>query len=594
MSAQTSVHTTDWFTSARRVVILVDVVESVRLIEHDEVGAVSRWLDIVNHTEKILLPDGRNRKVKSTGDGMLLDVDDVRLALKIVFGIRAYCAEVNTGVPEAEQVHLRFGLEIGDLMVDAHDVYGHNVNVAARLAALAEPGEVIASAGVRDLITEGVDADIEDLGDCFLKHMRKPVRAYRLSPVGAGSLRAHLPLPSESLLPTIAVIPFATIDGNEHAAVGQILAEEMIRAFGQSPNLNVISRLSTAPFAKGDHSLRQLGDLLGASHVLSGHAIEYGDKLRLTLELAEVRSMQAIWSDQFQEKIGHILIGDQQMIGQVAEAVGNAILNRELHRASTLPVRTLESYTLMLSAVSAMNRLSVETFKQAQSMLETVIERNPRHSVPRAWMSQWHVLKVQQGWTDDPLQEHRLANALTSRALDLNPNCEYALTQDGAVRTHLAQDFETAELQYERAIEISPNNAQANLLKATMHAFRDEGEEAVRLANRASALSPLDPQRYYFDCLAAVCHISAGQPERAVTLAERSLKANATHTSTLRTLAIAQWMTGAEEAAKTSVKKLTALEPSLTVSKWLRSNPAAQHHTGKRIAEILRQAGLPE
>ena len=147
MSAQTSFQTTDWFTSARRVVILVDVVESVRLIEHDEVGAVSRWLDIVNHTEQILLPDGRNRKVKSTGDGMLLDVDDVRLALKIAFGIRSYCAEVNTGVPEAEQVHLRFGLEIGDLMVDAHDVYGHNVNVAARLAALAEPGEVIASAG---------------------------------------------------------------------------------------------------------------------------------------------------------------------------------------------------------------------------------------------------------------------------------------------------------------------------------------------------------------------------------------------------------------------------------------------------------------
>ncbi|MEO0504435.1 MAG: hypothetical protein AAFZ14_13995, partial [Pseudomonadota bacterium] len=82
---------TDWFTSARRVVVLVDVVESVRLIEQDEVDAVSRWLEIVRYTEAALLPEGSNRKVKSTGDGMLLDLDDVRVALKVAFEISRYC-----------------------------------------------------------------------------------------------------------------------------------------------------------------------------------------------------------------------------------------------------------------------------------------------------------------------------------------------------------------------------------------------------------------------------------------------------------------------------------------------------------------------
>ncbi|MEM8870368.1 MAG: tetratricopeptide repeat protein [Pseudomonadota bacterium] len=585
---------TDWFTSARRVVVLVDVVESVRLIEQDEVDAVSRWLDIVKYTENTLLPEGSNRKVKSTGDGMLMDLDDVRVALKLAFDITRYCEKLNDGVPPEQQVHLRTGIETGDLMVDDHDVYGHSVNIAARLAALAEPGEIIASAGVRDLVTHGVNADIEDLGDCILKHIRKPVRAYRMTPVGKGSLRAKLPVPSETLLPTLAIIPFARSGTDSRTAVGQILAEEMIRAFGQSQHLNIISRLSTAPFAHGDHTLEELGDLLGASHVITGRVMEHGDKIQLILELTEVASKQVIWSDRFEEKIGHILIGDQKMISRIAEAVGRSIMNRELHRARSLPVRTLESYTLMLSAISAMYRLSQTDFRLAQRMLEEVIERNPRHSVPLAWMGNWHVLKVQQGWTEDPTREQQLAENNTARALDLNPVCEQSLTIDGLVQTNLNKDFDGAEERYSQALAVNPNNALANLLKGTMYAFRDEGDAAISLVNHATALSPVDPQQYYFDCLAAVCHISAGKPEEAVRLAERSLKANATHTSTLRTLAIAQWMTGAEDASRQTVRKLTALEPTLTVKKWAQSNPAAAHTTGKRIAEILKLAGLPE
>ncbi len=594
MSLASPITATDWFTSARRVVVLVDVVESVRLIERDEVGTVSRWLEIVQHTEKNLLPPGENRKVKSTGDGMLLDIDDVQLAVKIAFGIHAFCAKINEGLPADEQVHLRTGLEVGDLMVDSHDIYGHNVNIAARLAALAEPGEIIASAGVRDLVTQGIDADIEDLGDCILKHVRKPVRAYRLAPVGHGSLRTQMPLPAESLLPTIAVIPFATYSSDNRAAVGQILAEEMIRAFGQSPHLNVISRLSTAPFARGDHSLEELGDLLGASHIITGRAVENGDKLALTLDLTEVRSKQVIWSDRFEEKIGHILIGDQQMIARIAEAVGRTILNRELHRASSLPVRTLESYTLMLSAVNAMYRLSLSEFSKAQKMLDTVIERNPRHSVPLAWLGNWHVLKVQQGWADDVAREHQLAENSTARALDLNPDCEQALTIDGLIQTNLGKDFEGADGQYTKALYHNPNNAQANLLKGTMHAFRDEGEQAVELALRAQAQSPYDPQKYFFDCLTAVAHISAHQPEKALLYAERSLRSNSTHTSTLRTLAIAQWQVGNRVSARETVSKLTALEPSFTVSKWQASNPAAGYEMGKTIAKILSEAGAPD
>ncbi|NNU78986.1 tetratricopeptide repeat protein [Halovulum dunhuangense] len=579
-----------WFLSLRRSVMVVDLVESVRLIEADQIGTITRWREVVAHAEAALAATGAGRMVKSLGDGMLLDLEGVEPALAVAFALLDKTAQLNRDLPPQRQMHLRIGLQTGDLMVDRHDVYGHDVNVAARLAALGDPGDVVVSALVRDEIVHGIHADIEDLGECFLKHVREPVRAYRLSPPGQGVARPRVRGATETLLPTIAVIPLAGATG----ALGQVMAEEMIRAFGQSPHLNVISRLSTAPFARLDRPLEEIGRLLGASHVLTGRVTEDAGILEVTLELTELRSRQVMWSDRFRDRAANILIGEQEMFARIAEAVGKAILSRELQRARNLPVRTLESYTLMLAAVNAMYRLSQSDFNHAEQMLTATMERNPRHSVPLAWMGNWHVLKVQQGWTDDPAREQRIASDRTARALDLNPDCEHALTIDGLVQTNLSKDFEGADTRYRMALGFNPNNALANLLKGVMHAFRDEGDEAVRLSEMAQAKSPFDPQQYYFDCLTAAAYIAAGRPAEALPYAERSLKANSTHTSTLRTLAIAQWQTGDHEAARATLGRMMALEPGLTVSKWTRQNPAAKYVMGRRIAEILREAGMPE
>ncbi|WP_157966261.1 adenylate/guanylate cyclase domain-containing protein [Oceanibium sediminis] len=575
--------------------LIVDIVESVRLIETDQNTAVAHWRRIVAHTEEVLLPGKRARLVKSLGDGLLIEAQSVADALPIAFGIRAIAKTLNTDLPEDRKLHLRQGLDLGELLVDEHDVYGHNVNIAARLCALGDPGEIIVSAAVRDQIVNGVDADIVDLSECFLKHVKKPVRAYRLSPVAETGQRIRLPVLAKPLLPTIAVIPLRTLGAPacQSGATGQILAEELIRAFGQSPHLNVISRLSTAPFVASDKSLDEIADLLDASHVMTGTVVEDGVTLHLSLDLTEVRSKQVIWSERCKENVTDLLMGDQDVIARIAGEVGKAVLSRELQRARALPVRTVESYTLMLAAINAMYRLSLTDFNYASAMLEATIERNPRHSAPLAWMGNWHVLKVQQGWTDDPTREQRLAEDRTARALDLNPDCEQALTIDGLVQTNLSKDFEHAEAQYSRALSFNPNSALANLLKGTMHAFRDEGDEAIRFSETAQSKSPFDPQQYYFDCLTAAAYIAANKPAEALPFAERSLRANATHTSTLRTLAVAQWQTGDQAAARDTIASMVALEPELTVTKWERQNPAANYKMGKKIAEILRAAGVP-
>jgi tetratricopeptide (TPR) repeat protein len=241
-----------------------------------------------------------------------------------------------------------------------------------------------------------------------------------------------------------------------------------------------------------------------------------------------------------------------------------------------------------------MHRLSRQDFDRARQMLQTLIDRAPRLAVPHAWLAKWHVLRVQQGWSEDPRAQRRQALECTQRSLEADPGCALALTIDGLVHTNLLKRLDIAEEKYAAALHANPNESLAWLLKGTMHAFRGEGKLAIEGTRRALRLSPLDPLRYYYDSLAATAALSAGHYERAIELAQRSLRANRTHTSTLRAMAIAQWQLGREDDARQVVAELRRLEPGLTVSAYLERSPSSEYETGKIWSRALHNAGLPE
>ena len=126
--------------------------------------------------------------------------------------------------------------------------------------------------------------------------------------------------------------------------------------------------------------------------------------------------------------------------------------------------------------------------------------------------------------------------------------------------------------------------------------MRTEGKAEARSVqlNGALRLSPLDPRRSYYKSHAATAALSAGQYDRAIELAQRSLRVNSLHTSTLRSLAVAQVSSGRIEEARETVAALLRIEPTLTVSRYLARHPAGEFAIGKRFGEALRVAGLPE
>lgn len=579
---------------ATRAVLVVDVVESVRLIEQDEEGTISRWLGLVRQIEKDLLPANKGHLVKSLGDGLLLEFTDVRTAVLAAFAIQQASDRSNVGKPSDRRMLLRIGIEVGKVIIEDHDVFGHGVNLAARLAALAGPGEIVVSASVRQQITPDLDADVEDLGECFLKHVTGPVHAYRIGPPGARPV-PRLPTPIGNLLPTLAVIPFkGRAVSKQHRVLGEILAEETIRSFSRSSDLNVISRLSTTAFRGRVVSLAEIREHLNANYVLSGVFHVHGDQVALETELADAKSSQVVWSKLIKGQLRGIIAGEQEVVAQLVADVRSAVALRELKHAKLQTLPTLDSYSLLMGAIALMHGRSQDDFKRAYKLLEALIDRVPRQPIPQAWLAKWHVLQVQQGWASDPKQTAQRALASARRALDADPQSSLALAIDGMVHTNLLKRLDIAEERYGLAIEANPNDSLAWLLKGTMHAFRGESVPAVEGTQHALSLSPLDPMRYFYDSLAATALNAAGKFESALEIAKRSLRANRSHTSTLRTIAIAEWQLGRKDQARQAVQELLRLEPSLTVSGFLERSPAADYETGKEWSAVLEKAGLPK
>ena len=519
-----------------RTVLFADLVESVRLMQEDEAGTVQRWRGFVDHVIHQLLPGLDGRLVKSLGDGLMLEFPRVNTAVGIAFAMHEAIASINPVLTPERRLHLRIGIHVSPVVADAHDIYGHGVNLAARLTTLAGPDEIVVSADVRDQLTPALDADIEDLGECYVKHVQQPVRAFRVGAPGEQPVIERGSL-AEDLRATIAVIPFRprALPPTDDV-LGQLLADEVISALSRSPEVNVVSRLSTTAFQGREVKLDDVAAYLHADYVLSGSYHMDGDRVTLRAELAETRTMQVAWTKTLKGSAQGIVTGDDPLPSDLVTEACAAMMVRELQRSQGKAPQSLQNHTLLLSSITLMHRISPPAFQRAHEMLQVLIDRTPRLASPYAWLAKWHVLRVTQGWSSDAQADGKAALGNTKRALDRDATSSLALTVEGQVNTYILKRLDVAEQLYAQALQSNPNDSLAWLLKGTMHAFRDEGKEAVRHTRHALKLSPLDPLKYYFDALAAGAALSAGQYQTALRLSERSFRLNRTHASTLRVM----------------------------------------------------------
>ena len=261
----------------QKVVLVMDLVESVRLMAANEAAVVQRWHSFVQHARAHVLPRHHGRHVKSLGDGLLAEFDGAPEAVSAAHELHHFFDDSNAALPPDQRFHLRAGLNAAQIYIDAVDVYGAGVNLAARVASLSGPGETTVTTEVRDDLADGLDGELRDMGECYLKHVPEPVRVWRVGDAGAQPLLTPAAEQPGTLLPGIAVIPFAArSNAPEHFAVGELVADAVITLLGCSQHLRVISRLSCSAFRQRDAGLQEVSQRLGAQFVLSGSYVVFG------------------------------------------------------------------------------------------------------------------------------------------------------------------------------------------------------------------------------------------------------------------------------------------------------------------------------
>ena len=151
-------------------ILAADVVTYSRLMGLDEVGTHAAWKSYRNELIEPNITHYGGRIVKLTGDGFLAEFSSVVSAVACAVITQRAMRERNVAVPQDRRIEIRMGINLGDVIVEAEDIHGDDVNVAARLENIAEAGGITVSAAVRDNVGNRLDLRFEDMGEQVLKN----------------------------------------------------------------------------------------------------------------------------------------------------------------------------------------------------------------------------------------------------------------------------------------------------------------------------------------------------------------------------------------------------------------------------------------
>jgi class 3 adenylate cyclase/TolB-like protein len=582
--------------AAASTLIFADVVESVRLIDADQVRNAWRISQLLDSLVQLATGSFGAELLERRGDGLLLCWSGQQSrAAACALQLAALADTQGRGDVDDDRILLRFGLHCGDMLRDGARVYGSQVNMAARVAALAAPGQVVLSQAMRDCITPGLDGELVDLGDCWVKHVAEPVRVYRWAPAGRTQAEARLPEPSLPC-PCIAVLPFrmtAMRGTADQEAIAELIGENIVHALSRTDQLAVVSWFSTRRIAPGDAGLADTANKLGAGWIVSGSCAGEPGRLVIGVELLDAHNNAVAWTARINSSLSDLLEAEPACAGEVAQGLVQRVCEGEAKRLARHALPNLASHSILTGAIGLMHRSARDSFLKSREALEYLLERHPRMHAVRPWLAQWYVLKNTRSFGQEPKADAAHAIAQTRRALDALPQDARALALLGFAHFHLLDDVDTAERHLDLAVQANPNDPLALTFTAAVKSSCRKADEGLGLSISALRIAPFDPLRDYMRGIAAGCALSCGDLALGSRLAEQSLRENAAHPYAWRVLLIASALQGELDKARQAHQRLLQLGVQLTVASYrLRSKLRPQELD--LATQALRAAGVPE
>src|SRR5499425_2818628 len=159
-------------------ILAADVASYSRLMHNDEEATHAKLTALLADAVVPAIAEHGGRIVKNTGDGFLAEFTSSVEAVRAAVQFQTRIKELTINEEEDKRVAFRVGVNIGDVIVEPHDIFGDGVNIAARLEGIAEPGGICISSSAYDQVQGKVGVEFTDLSEQNLKNIALPVRAY--------------------------------------------------------------------------------------------------------------------------------------------------------------------------------------------------------------------------------------------------------------------------------------------------------------------------------------------------------------------------------------------------------------------------------
>ena len=318
-------------------ILAADVAGYSRLMHDDEEATHTRLTALLTGSVSPVITEHGGRIVKNTGDGFLAEFPSTVEAVRAAVQFQARIAKLTLNEAEERRIAFRVGVNIGDVIVEPHYIFGDGVNVAARLESIAEPGGICISSAAYDQVRGKVRVEFADMGEQNLKNIARPVRAYAVVWDGPSAATQALRVRPSSLSPprlSIVVLPFVNLSGDAEQdyfvdGVTESLTTDLSRIGGSF----VIARNTAFSFKGHTFDVRQVGRELNVRYVLEGSVQRGGQRLRVNVQLVDTETGNNLWAERFEKPVTDLFDMQDEIVSQLANTLNAQLIAAEARRA---------------------------------------------------------------------------------------------------------------------------------------------------------------------------------------------------------------------------------------------------------------------
>ena len=562
-------------TATRRLaaILVADVVGYSRMLEADEAGTLAALKDRRRAILEPVVKLHGGRVVKFMGDGVLIEFASAVNAVKGALDLQEKFGTANEDLPETRHIILRIGINLGDVVGEGSDIFGHGVNIAARLEAQAPRGGILVSDAVRAQVKGKISATFTDAGELQLKNISAPVRAWRWTGTET-TAAAMAPPPRPDAKPSIAVLPFTNLSRDpeqEFFAAG--LGLDLVSALGHIDGIALLADSTTAGF-----------QLTGSVRAASG-------QIRVTARLAEAAGGRQLWSGRFDGRADDIFALQDEITRQVAVAMQVRLTSGDYARLWDGQTRSLAAWERCVVANAHHERWSEADNRRARDLLHEALEIDPDYFAAKVLLGKtwWYDARYYAQGDD---REHALAEAerVANEVLERRPDTAIAMMLLGGT-AWLRDRHDEAITLCRRASSLSPSDAWALGFFGVISIFSGDLHEALAMLERAARLSP---QTFtWIDFHIGHARALLGDDAEARASLNRYIAANPQDTWGHLMLAVSHGFAGRTDDARRAIAEAVRQKADIDQEQVRRANRYRDPLRLERVIAVLDAAGLP-